>query len=219
MRRRPGIPLVNQQIKMTNELAPDHSVTGGHAVVRLQDAATVRVSARCKGKTIEVQAWVENVGAGHKIPSGAPTRRVVLDVSLLTPAGANVKSQDRVYEKTLEDRQGNPVTTVTDSFLKAARVVSDTRLEPEETRQESFTFDTPKEHGGTMIVHAVLSYKFETAMGTMDVTMSEATRILKLPGGFWRSELGSTLRFSLWVLLVAGAIRLLYVRLRQRETV
>ena len=130
MRRLKGVPLVNRQVEMTSELAPDHAVKGGHALVRLQDAATVGLQSDYRDRAIQVEAKVENVGSGHKVPTGAPTRRVVLQVSVLSPSGKTMQSQSRVYQKVLEDENGKPVTTVADSFMKAVRVASDNRLAP-----------------------------------------------------------------------------------------
>lgn len=203
MRRLKGMPLVNRQIELTSELAPDHAVKGGHSLVRLQEAATVGLQVDYRDQAIQVEAKVENVGSGHKVPTGAPTRRVVLEVSVLSPSGKTVQSQSRVYQKVLEDENGQPVTTMADSFVKAVRVASDNRLAPKQVRREAFTFRVPSS-GEVAIVQALLTYKFVTPQGIMDVKMSEASRLVWLGPDFWQSPAGLQLRIALVVGLIAG---------------
>jgi len=211
MRRLKGVPLVNRQVEMTSELAPDHAVKGGHALVRLQDAAMVGLQSDYRDRAIQVEAKVENVGSGHKVPTGAPTRRVVLQVSVLSPSGKTMQSQSRVYQKVLEDENGKPVTTVADSFMKAVRVASDNRLAPREVRKETFTFRVPPSRVPA-IVEALLTYKFETPQGVMDVKMSEATQLVWLGPDFLQSRAWFQLRTALVLGLVAGLVVLAICR-------
>lgn len=205
MRRLKGTPLVNRQVEVTSELAPDHAVKGGHSLVRLQEAATVGLHAGYRDRAIQVDAKVENVGSGHKVPTGAPTRRVVLEVSILSPSGKTMQSQSRVYRKELVDKSGQPVATIADSFVKAVRVASDNRLAPKEVRKETFTFRVPPS-GEVAIVQALLTYKFETPQGVMDVKMSEASRLVWLGPDFWQSQAWFQLRIALVVGLIAGLV-------------
>lgn len=216
MRRQPGKPLVNRDVKVTNALAPDHVMSGGHSEVRLQDAAKVSITARDRGKHIEVVARVANVGAGHKLPTGAPTRRVILEVSLRSASGDSLGTQRRVYQKTLVDDRGRPLTTVEDSFVRSERVESDTRLAPEEVRVERFTFGMPKARD-SVIVDALLTYKFETPPGTMYVKMAEATRLLLLTSAFWGSGGEVVFRNALLFGLAAGIVCFVWMLCLRRK--
>ena len=81
---------------------------------------------------------VKNAGAGHFIPAGAPGRQIVLRASFLGRSGDEIALQERVFQRRLEDPEGN-----VGSLTTAARVKSDTRIAPLATRREVFELRAP----------------------------------------------------------------------------
>ena len=54
-----------------------------------------------------------------------------------------VRSEERVYRRTVVDKQGKPVTLEPYAFLEGAKTTSDNRLAPDEKRTETFNFPIP----------------------------------------------------------------------------
>jgi hypothetical protein len=100
-----------------------------------------------------------NTGAGHKMPTGLPVKKIILEVKVEDANGGRRQVQQRVYQKVVVDAQDNAVTKVVDLMLgKATAVVSDNRIAPLETRRESFTFFVGKLEGQTVSATAYYSY-------------------------------------------------------------
>ena len=59
------------------------------------------------------------------------------------PAGEDGLLREKIFTRALADASGAPIKQEYVAFLKAAKVVSDTRLSPGETRMETFTFPSP----------------------------------------------------------------------------
>ncbi|MFQ6112170.1 MAG: hypothetical protein ACE5LX_09130, partial [Nitrospinota bacterium] len=90
-------------------------------------------------------------------PTGLPTKKLILEVRVLTTAGRTL-SQQRVYQRQLADSEGDPITRDGDLFLDAAQVMRDNRLAPTETRRETFTFRLKRGEGA--IIKAELYYHY-----------------------------------------------------------
>jgi len=118
----------------------NHSFPGRLGKLR-QDAAKLDVVTQVKGAQTTVTVTLRNL-VPHNLPTTHPGwASVVLE---LTIKGKNLKTvyhDQRVYGRTYADAKGDP--TVFD--FKAVKVVSDTVLQSEETRIETFTFPTPKD--------------------------------------------------------------------------
>ncbi len=128
-----------------------------HDTDQLRSAMTVEVvgTARTTGD-ISVDVEVENVGSGHKVPTGVPSRELVLTVSL--QAGSKQSSQERHYRKVVADDQGNVITHDFEAMLRGAQIVSDNRIAPRERRREHFSF--APFGSGTLKVVATVSYVY-----------------------------------------------------------
>ena len=98
---------------------------------------------RREGDSLIVTIRLTNAGAGHALPTGSPMRQILLDVSA-KPFGGDDLHVERRLTRALADASGVPITQEHVAFLKAASVTSDTRLAPDETRTESFTFPVPE---------------------------------------------------------------------------
>jgi hypothetical protein len=103
-----------------------------------------------------VKVQVENVGSGHMVPTGIPSREVVLTVT--TRVEGKVDSQERRYRKVVADKDGQVLSRDFEILLRGAKIVSDNRIGPREQRVESFFF--PATGSGTVKVTATLSYQY-----------------------------------------------------------
>jgi hypothetical protein len=113
---------------------PDHSFLGASGKLRGSALkGTARASWRPGRTTVELE--LTNAKAGHAVPAGSPGRQLVATVTLLGDDGAEIGRAERTFERTLVDDQGRPRP-----FYAAARVGTDTRIRPGETRRESLTF-------------------------------------------------------------------------------
>ncbi len=172
-----GVNDVNPDVKKTNNFAKDHSVFGGHSQIKLNKAATISSKIEDNGDKIIVNTTVFNRESGHKIPTGIPSRKIILEVNLLNEKNEVVSSQSRAYRKVLVDEAGKELENIKDIFFYAARVLSDNRIAPKEARKETFEFKKPsglKKYK----VENILKYQMQTpviSLKTMEVEMASNT--------------------------------------------
>ncbi len=116
-----------------------HNISGMHSVEQVRKAATARLVElrRTNGDEIEVEVEVANIGSGHCIPTGLPTRKLVLELTLLDGVRP-VRRFERIYEKVMLDESGRRITEDHRVLMAAARLGEDTRLLPGERRREVF---------------------------------------------------------------------------------
>ncbi|MBZ5590053.1 MAG: cytochrome c family protein [Acidobacteriia bacterium] len=128
-----------------------------HDTGQLRSALTAQVlSATRTGDSLAVEVEVENIGSGHMVPTGVPSREVVLTVEV--ESGRRLATQERRYHKVLVDKDGVVLRRDFEALLRAAAVVTDNRIAPREKRLERFVFVVP-DHG-TLKVRATLSYEY-----------------------------------------------------------
>lgn len=185
------VPAVAPNIRETSNMAHAHEFLGGHSQIRLEKAATLVTSAKRERDSILVDVYITNEEAGHCIPTGMPTRKVVLTVLIKDGQGQVISRQERIYEKVLLDKDGNEIKSAECVMKEATAVKSDNRIKPKETRLEQFTFANIKD-GTSYIVEANLKYNFEVATlerNVMSVNMAGATKIINLEGNGLNYEL------------------------------
>ncbi len=155
-----------------------HAISAGHSTEQLQKALDVKITkADIVTDFINVEVDVTNVGSGHVVPTGIPTRNLILLVELKTPNEYFV--QQRVYQRLLVDEQGNLLSEIYDIFKNAAKVSLDTRLKPRETRTERFVFAVPKNKKITISARVEYLYKAKVLSPTeMRVKMAEDKKII-----------------------------------------
>jgi len=128
-----------------------------HDSDQLRSALKVEiVEAVRRGQELRVTATVKNVGSGHKVPTGIPSREINLVVSV--DVGGRTQKQERRYRRVLADKDGVELKRDHQFFLHAASVVSDNRIAPREERFERFKFWVPK--SGKFKVEAELTYQY-----------------------------------------------------------
>jgi len=120
-----------------------HFQMGGHSQDQLVSAARMEAAPKVEEKQIVVEVALTNFKAGHKLPTGIPTRRMKLLVDLYDREGQLLETHTREYGRVIADAEGKILDDVTEQFLHGARELSDTRIAPKETREERFLFERP----------------------------------------------------------------------------
>lgn len=120
-----------------------HYLAGGHSMMQLRKAVTVRVAGIERGKDrITVELELENSGSGHYVPTGIPTRRLLLSCLIKTSDKKALK-QKITYEKVIFDPDGKELTKDADIMLGlGTRIVKDNRLAPGEKRKVRLVYFT-----------------------------------------------------------------------------
>lgn len=151
-----------------------------HDSNQLRSALAVRiVHAERTGTGLEVQVEVENVGSGHKVPTGLPTREIVLTVSV--EAGTRTLDKEIRYRKVVADERYRPLKSDHEVFLNGAKILSDNRIGPKEKRIERVTFDLRRTSAPAKVT-ATLSYKYAVMVlkpHRMDVKLGTAERYIR----------------------------------------
>jgi hypothetical protein len=137
-----------------------HNISGGHSNEQVRKAATVRILGVRKdaSRSAVIEVEVANVGSGHSIPTGLPTRKLVLEVTLFS-GDRMLRRFERLYQKRLLDEAGQLIVLDHRAMLNARGVLEDTRLHPGERRVERFVTDVPRQ--GTLRAEAKLRYVYE----------------------------------------------------------
>ncbi len=157
----PLIPgkIVKSEIKSSNRKQINlHAISASRSTEQLRKALKVKIRNINKEEGIvEVVVGVTNVGSGHMVPTGIPSRKLILLVELKTPN--EYFSQQRIYQKIMLDESRKEIKKDYDYFLKAAHVSFDNRLKPRETRVERFAFAMPKNKKITISARIEYLYK------------------------------------------------------------
>ena len=135
-----------------------HRLVGGGSLGQLRRAHDLRLVAadvRDEGGYVEVE--IVNTAAGHKVPTGLPSKQLLLSVRALSEDGRETFAESRIYERQVLDDRGAPIRSDGEIFLTAAKVVSDNRLAPGEKRREIFGFPI---RPGTVKAEITLAYRY-----------------------------------------------------------
>jgi len=176
-----NVPDVNPDVKVTRNFAKDHAVLGGHSQIKLSKAATISTKVKLENNKAVVEALVHNRESGHKIPTGTPARKIILEVALSDKGGKILSTQSRTYQKVMVDDSGNILTEGGDIFLKSDRVLSDNRIAPKEVRKEVFEFPVPKGLSGFK-VESTLKYEFQTPVISLQNMQVEIAKDVHVNG-------------------------------------
>lgn len=114
-----------------------HGFLGREGTLR-REAIQLRVAVAGNQNELHVQVRLRNTGAGHKVPTGFPGKRLLLRVRTLDQAGQELNRSERTYARILVDDRGSEVP-----FFSATRLALDNRLAPDEARTESFDLVGP----------------------------------------------------------------------------
>jgi hypothetical protein len=116
-----------------------HNISGGHSRDQVRKAASVRILGvrREPGSSVLVEVQVANTGSGHSIPTGMPTRKLILDV-VLYAGDRQVRRFQLHYQKSVVDASGEILANDHSVLLDADSILEDTRLRAGERRLERF---------------------------------------------------------------------------------
>lgn len=149
-----------------------------HDSNQLRGALSVEiVRAQRTDHGLEVEVAVENVGSGHCVPTGVPTREVVLSVQ--AGSGRSQQVQERRYRKLVGDADGKVLETDAEAFIRGAKVLDDNRIKPRERRRERFVFALPPSERTTL--RAWLSYVYSPMIlkeQQLNVKLTEVEQVI-----------------------------------------
>ena len=154
--------VVKPEIKeATGEYINLHDITGGHSLERLREAVRVEIEeVRRIDDMLQVKVKITNTGSGHMVPTGLPTRKLVLQVRGKT-SKEEIAIGEVVYQKLLLDSNRKEIVKDSEVFYKAKSLAMDNRLAPRESRIETFKFPAPKGIESIMLnVVAKVFYKY-----------------------------------------------------------
>jgi hypothetical protein len=132
-----------------------HVFAGGHTEM-VKKAATVTVSGtvdnRKEGLQLTVKGKVTNSGAGHLIPTGIPgIREMWLEVEVLDPSDRVLEKKNFTYGQRLATKEGTAALP-----WEAYRILEDTRIEPQKSKEYSLQIPLPPQVAGNLNVRARL---------------------------------------------------------------
>jgi hypothetical protein len=171
-----------------------HGLLGKKGDLRARALAATATVTAIEGK-LRVEARVENVGAGHHVPSGQPERRIVVRVTALDASGARHAAAEQAFGRILVDAAGKPAP-----FYAAVRVAADERIPPKEARKARLELDAP-ETGELRIdvfwrpIAEEIRTQLEIPAGG-EVPLLHATVALKPPQGGRRPDLPRTIELE-----------------------
>jgi predicted CXXCH cytochrome family protein len=119
-----------------------HQMPGSHSIAQLTTAVRAQLSTVREGDKLRVVVGIANEKAGHYLPTGSPLRQLVLEVRVDGYGGEHFR-EERVYARRVADSHGTILEREHFAFLKAEKVIADTRLAPSERREEKFSFAIP----------------------------------------------------------------------------
>lgn len=133
-----------------------HIWSGGHSGQLLEKSMEMESNIKRTGNKAKVTLNITNVNVGHKIPSGFPSRKLILNFIASDGDGKIIYTDEKTYQKTLVDQYGNEIY----DFWKAYSIASDNRIKPKETRVEVFEFDIP-DGTNKLDIRASMTYQLD----------------------------------------------------------
>lgn len=203
-----GSLIVNPEVAKTEHTVTAHKFQGGHTQINITKAATLTQMLDKVDDSVSVVVYITNSEAGHSLPTGIPSRRVILTVKLLDSKGEVVGEKEVVYSRVLVDGEGKEIAEkdINDMFLKAAALRSDNRIKPKETRREEFIFPLTRRMGKALTAESTLRYEFRVPYLEPNAMRMEMARDVKTINmgteviGIWK-----------WIISLAGVLGLLFI--------
>lgn len=168
------LPVVPAHVRETRNTATAHSFMGGHSPLKREKAVSIEIKGEKTDQgLIRATVVLVNRESGHMVPTGIPTRRLVLRVDLLDGGGKVIQTREKIYGKILVDAKGNEAREAAIVFTEPLTVRSDNRLPPLVPVKETFDFPGT---GGRWALQARLDYEMESEVedrGTVRHKMAE----------------------------------------------
>lgn len=166
-----------------HEISNDHELLGGREPLQVKRAVTVKVESLTRDASrVRAVISLENSGAGHYLPTGMPSRKLVLSVTA-RQRGQTVFQRDTVYQRLMQDDKGKPLVEDWAIKLRSKNVLRDNRLAPHEMRRETFVFNASQIDD--VQVSARLAYVYDPGTaGNFRIEMVIVDLEQTLPRGF-----------------------------------
>jgi len=128
------------------------------------DAISVKLNkVERSGGHLKVVVQIANTGYGHMVPTGMPSRSLILICEVRTSPKGELMTRKQVYKKrVVYQANGEEITDDADLMLKPSRIIDDNRLAPNETRTEEFKFMVSSDQN--VIVSASVSYLYNPVL-------------------------------------------------------
>jgi hypothetical protein len=168
--------VVREDVKPTGTQIHIHSLIHDSDQVRSALALQILGVDR-RGGRLHADVQVENVGSGHMVPTGLPTREIIL--TLAVEIDGRIEKQERRYRKVVADEHSRVLEQDYEVLLKGRKILNDNRIAPREKRLERFDFEIPA--SGRVKVSASLSYLYSPTVLSrqpVDIKMADAERIV-----------------------------------------
>ena len=175
------------------EAVAHHGWLGKKRDLRARALAASAVVTETAGK-LRVEARVENVGAGHSVPTGLPEHRIVVRATTFGADGTSLATE-QAFGRRLVDAAGKPAP-----FFAAVRVAGDDRIPPKESRKAQLELAAPE--SGELRIEVVwvpVAEEIRTQLvlpAGGEVPLLRATVALKPPQGGRRPNLPRTLELE-----------------------
>lgn len=139
------------------------------AAERLRSAAKIEiVELKKKNDQVTLKVKIENIGAGHYLPTGLTImRQMWVRVQVLDSKGqiiylsgeldkkGNLTDDTHIFNTVYADKNGNP----TEKIWEAVKILKDKRIPPKEHVIEEFNFTVPPDAKGPFTVKVGLLYR------------------------------------------------------------
>lgn len=167
--------VVKPAVKQTERGINFHNLQGGHSAEKVKTAASVKITDILKFPgSVRITVDVTNTGSGHRIPTGTPSRELLLEAGVFSvPHDRLIEKKTVVFKKTVLGPHGQVLDRDAEIMVNAVKILSDNRIYPRETRSANFTFvGIPT---GSYLVRAKLHYNYlaETSPGEMHQMLIE----------------------------------------------
>lgn len=158
----------------------DHQLLGGHEPSQVKQAITVKVESLTRdGDRVHAVVALKNSGAGHYVPTGIPSRKLVLTVTALQKKRV-IFERDLVYQRVMQGDDDRTLTEDWEIKLLSRRVLRDNRLAPLEIRRENFVFNASPDDDVDLAVRVNYVHGPGNAFRSdVDVVIAELDQVLQ----------------------------------------
>lgn len=149
-----------------------------HDSEQVKGAVAVEVSkVSIEGSHLIVEVEVENVGSGHMVPTGIPTRELQVSVKVTDKGRSTIETQKRTYRKRIGDKNRTELFNDADILMIGSTVLSDNRIQPKEKRLEIFRFPTRSRGPFEVSAEAIYGYRpYVLDLRAIEISMDKASR-------------------------------------------
>ena len=163
-----------------HDIINDHQLFGGHEPSQVRQAVTMRIESLTRdGDRVSAVVALKNSGAGHYVPTGIPSRKLVLTVSARQRRRV-IFQREMVYQRVMQGADDRTLTEDWEIKLLSKRCLRDNRLAPLEVRRETFVFNASPDDDVDLSVR--LNYVHGPGSASrvdVDVVIAELDQVLQ----------------------------------------